>query len=182
MNLEKLSPWNWFRKETPAAANLPATSRSGFNSPVTRLHSDIDRLFDSMLKSSGWPSLFDNDGFDSELWQKTSKFLKPQVDISESNTGYTITVEVPGVEEKDISVQLNDDTLTIKGEKKQETVTDKDKFHSVERHYGSFQRVLCLPENADREHINASFKDGVLKLEIAKSAESEQESRSIKIN
>lgn len=177
MNLEKLSPWNWFRKENPSGTNLPARSSAGYDAPITRLHSEIDRLFDSMLKSSNWPSLFNN-----EQWMKTADFLKPQVDIKESKSGYTISVEVPGVEEKDLSVQLQEDTLTISGEKKQETVSDKDKYHTVERSYGSFRRVLCLPDNADREHIKASFKDGVLKLEIAKSTETEEKTRKIEVN
>jgi HSP20 family protein len=176
MNLQKLSPWNWFRNESASGENLPAARQGDINYPITRLHSEIDRLFDSMLRDSGWPSLFSD-----ATWPKVSGFLRPKVDIKESNSGYTISMEVPGVEEKDISVQLLNDTLTVSGEKKQETVSDKDKYHSVERRYGSFQRVLCLPENADRDHIMASFKDGILKLEIAKSKESETQTRKIKI-
>ena len=181
MNLQKFSPWNWFRKETPRDSNLPTPAHSEFGYPMTRLHSEIDRVFDDMLKRTGWPSLFDSEPL-GKGWLEHAGLIRPQVDIKESNSGYCITVEVPGVEEKDISVQLQEDTLTISGEKKQETVTDKDKYHSVERSYGSFQRVLCLPENADREHIKASFKDGVLKLDIAKTADSEQGSRKIEIS
>lgn len=176
MNLQKFSPWNWLRDETSSAANLPGTLPGDFSYPVTRLHTDIDRLFDSLVRDIGWPSLLSD-----ASGAKTAGFLKPQLDIKESNTGYTISVEVPGVEEKDISVQLQNDTLTISGEKKQETVTDKDKYHSVERRYGSFQRMVCLPDNADREHIKATFKDGVLKLDIAKSKETESRTRKIKV-
>lgn len=165
MELKKLSPWNWFRKEHEHNANLPVTRNATFGYPLTRLHTEIDRMFDDFLKGSGIPD------FGFGRWPtESAAFLKPKLDISETDEQYKIEVEVPGVTEKDIKVDLEGDTLTIRGEKRQESKTEKDKYHSIERSYGSFMRTLNLPANADSDKINAKFKNGVLTISIMKKA------------
>ena len=88
------------------------------------------------------------------------------MDIGANDKEYTITVEVPGVSEKDVQVEVSNNIMTIKGEKKQEK-EEKDKdFYRIERSYGSFQRVLSLPEDADQTDIKATFKNGILKVRM----------------
>ncbi|MEN9493439.1 MAG: hypothetical protein RJA63_3888, partial [Pseudomonadota bacterium] len=109
--------------------------------------------------------------------------LRPALDIQESDKQYRITLEVPGVEEKDIQLTLDDDVLWIRGEKRQEQEHKDGQFHRVERSYGSFQRALNLPEDANQDAIKASFKNGVLTVTIDKRSQTAAPSgRTIPIN
>ena len=92
----------------------------------------------------------------------------PKVEVKENGKAYTVTIELPGLDEKDVKVQVEDDVLTISGEKKVEQTDDK--MHYTERSYGSFTRAFTLPADADRDGIAAKFAKGVLELEIAKTA------------
>ena len=92
----------------------------------------------------------------------------PTVDISETENGFEIRAELPGVSEKDVNVSVTDNRLTIKGEKRQEEETDDKNYHRVERRYGSFQRSFTLPRHVETDAIKAQFTDGVLMLEIPK--------------
>jgi len=92
--------------------------------------------------------------------------LKPRLDIKERENAYHITLELPGVEEKDIQLTLEEDILWIQAEKRHEA--HEGRFHRIERSYGTFQRALNLPPNADQEEIEARFKNGVLTITIAK--------------
>ena len=92
----------------------------------------------------------------------------PTVDISETENGYEIRAELPGVSEKDVNVSVTDNVLTVKGEKRQEEKTEGKDYHRVERRYGSFQRRFTLPRNVETDTIKAGFKDGVLTLGIPK--------------
>lgn len=92
----------------------------------------------------------------------------PTVDISETENGYEIRAELPGVSEEDVNVSVTDNVLTVKGEKRQEGETEGKNYHRVERHYGSFQRSFTLPRHIETDAIKAEFKDGVLTLGIPK--------------
>ena len=94
--------------------------------------------------------------------------LRPSLDIHETEKQYVITLEVPGVEEKDIQLTLDDDVLWVRGEKRQEEERKDAQYHFVERSYGSFQRALNLPADANQDAINASFKNGVLTITLDK--------------
>ena len=107
--------------------------------------------------------------------------IMPQVDIGESQKDYTITVEVPGVQEKDIDLTLIDGTLTIRGEKRSEHEEKEKHYHRVERSYGSFQRILSLPNDADENTVKAKFKDGVLTITIAKDPQAKPAGRKFEI-
>jgi HSP20 family protein len=88
--------------------------------------------------------------------------------VQENGKTYTITVELPGVEQKDVKVLVEDDVLTISGEKHVERTDEK--THYSERSYGSFTRAFTLPSDADRNGISANFSKGVLTLQVAKTA------------
>lgn len=110
------------------------------------------RLFGDLLRD--WPQ-----------GARTSAFV-PALDISENDSHYTITVEIPGVRKDDVQVELRDDMLVIQGEKKSEREEKKERGRHVERSYGSFSRAFTLPSDADAERLEASFKEGVLTVRI----------------
>lgn len=158
----RLAPWNWFRNEEGRRSEL--LPRSEFEHPMARLHQEMDRLFDEAFRSFGAPSLFrDTEPFGSE----SATLLRPRVDIREGEEDYRVSVEVPGVSEDDIKLRVDGDNLIISGEKHQEdTAKDKGKVHRVERSYGSFHRVLTLPQDARSDDIRARFENGVLNITV----------------
>lgn len=171
MNIKKLAPWNWFKnEEEDAGKTVPVVhgvSKERQSYPLAgslnQLHEEIDRIFDHAFRGFGiTPS-----GFGSPLVSRLAEgLLKPTVDISATDKEYTITMEVPGVDEKDVKLELINDALIISGEKKQEKEEKDKNFYCMERSYGTFQRTLSLPKDAVQEKIQASFKRGILKIHI----------------
>jgi HSP20 family protein len=92
----------------------------------------------------------------------------PALDVAESDAAYVVTVELPGAKRDDVTLEMNEDVLTIRGEKKSEREEKDEQRHYVERTYGSFSRSFRLPAHVDPEGIKASFRDGVLTVEIPK--------------
>ncbi len=92
----------------------------------------------------------------------------PKLDFSETKDAFVVKAEVPGVEQKDISVSIQDQMLTIKGEKHKEKEEKDEKYHRVERSWGAFARTIALPAGVDTEKVNATFKDGVLTVKLPK--------------
>lgn len=163
MTLRDLTPW---RARTPS---VPATYRDPFDA----FRREMDHLFDDFSRGFAMPSLWD--GFDGD------RFVSPRLDVNETETGYEVSVELPGIEEGDVDVTLADGVLTIKGEKKAESEQkEKGRLH-VERSFGSFQRSLALPGDVDESRIEATFKNGVLKLALGKSPETKPEVKKIAI-
>jgi HSP20 family protein len=93
----------------------------------------------------------------------------PAVDIHETDHGFVIKAELPGVSKDDVSVDVHQNTLTLRGQRKHEAEVKQDKYHRVERAYGTFQRSFVLPTAVDQEKVQATFKDGVLELHLPKS-------------
>lgn len=120
------------------------------------LHNEMGRIFGDLFGSH-------QDRPDA----KVTSWM-PSADITETETGFEIRAELPGVTKNDVHVSVTDNLLTIKGEKRQEEKTDSDNFHRVERSYGSFQRSFTLPRNVETADIKAGFKDGVLTISIPK--------------
>ena len=127
---------------------------------------DFDQMFNRMMR--GWPFNWSDAAPSSEPQALRAFEHMPKVEVKENGTSYTVTVELPGLDEKDVKVQIEDDVLTISGEKKVERTDDK--THYSERSYGSFTRSFTLPGDADRNGISATFVKGVLTLEIPKTA------------
>lgn len=120
------------------------------------LHREIDRVFSDFGK--GYPALGE--------FGKASQALK--VNVAETDTAIELTAEIPGVEPKDIDVQLKDGIIRIKGEKKIETDEKKKDYHVVERSYGIFERSFSLPSEVDGAKVEATFDKGVLKVTLPK--------------
>ena len=160
------------RKPTPAA---------GTGHPLTGLRDRWDTLFDDFFADfPRWPSL--RRPLDIEpLRRLTGGDLMPAVDIKEQDDSYLISAELPGMDEKDIAVEVQDDLLTVRGEKRAER-EEKDKgYHLTERSYGSFTRSFRLPPEADAGKASASFSKGVLGISVPKSAEAHSRVKKIDV-
>jgi HSP20 family protein len=105
----------------------------------------------------------------------------PAVDVTQTDKGYEVTAELPGVEEKDIDVKLANGVLTIKGEKRDEKEEKKEGYYVHERSFGSFERSFQVPEGVDTDNVSASFKKGVLTVILPKSAEAQKAEKKIEV-
>lgn len=155
---------------------LPSEVRpiGGRDETICSLHREIDRLFDDFHVGFDMPTPFadlrPNDGF-----------VRPQIDMTESKTAVEVTVELPGVSHEDIEVTVTDNILLIKGEKALERTDDQADTHIVERSFGRFRRSVALPCDVAADNVNASFVDGVLKIELPKPPEHTVKSQRIEI-
>jgi len=125
------------------------------------LQERINRMFDDTIRT-----LYPTDG--EELEKGT---WAPAVDIYETNDSFVVSADLPGLNKDEIQIDLKDNTLTLKGEKKFEEKVSKDNYIRVERAYGSFVRSFTLPQNVDPEKIKAKYKEGVLEMTIPKKEE-----------
>ena len=160
----------------PLSALKPSSSTNGGTrlQPVSlfgSLHREIDRLFDDLTR-----------GGYGTLPSPAQTNLMPSIDVTETDKEIEITAELPGLERKDVDISIEDDLLTIRGEKKVETKQeDKDKnYHVSERSYGVFYRVIQLPPGVDPASIQAVMSKGVLKLTIPKPAKAEPKKIEVK--
>jgi HSP20 family protein len=162
------------RKAAPAAANAPDAWRS--------FRTEMDRLFDRFAGGWGMPSL--RRMFDAEptfRYESSLSMPTPAMDVSEDDAGYKVTAELPGMSEKEVEVVLSGDTLTLKGEKRQEKEQKDKNFYLSERSYGSFQRSFYVPEGVDRDKIAADFSKGVLTLTMPKTAKAVGQQKKIEV-
>lgn len=204
MNIEKLKPWNWFKHEESSTNQIPV-SKSEASSDVSQgtttitspqqsavgsllqLHQEMDRLFDDVWHSFGIPGT-------SRLTRPNSLFgqslvgghsldtIRAKLDVSGSEKEYEISVELPGLSEDDIQIELNTNTLVVKGQKQEEKETKGKQYYRVERNVGTFQRTLSLPDDADKEAISANMKNGLLIIKIPRKALPQDEVKRISIS
>ena len=132
------------------------------------------------------PWFDDIDRFFDEAFVPTRRQVRegdwaPRVDISEDDGKIVLRADLPGVNEKDVSVKVEDNVLTLSGERKFEKETDEENFHRVERTYGSFTRGFSLPETVDTDKIKAKYDKGVLTISIPKVETKPKTERVIKI-
>jgi HSP20 family protein len=105
----------------------------------------------------------------------------PSVDIAETNGSVTITAELPGLEAKDIDVDVSGDILTLRGEKKLDKEKKEERYYCRERYHGTFQRSFRLPPGVQSDHVDAKFKNGVLTIDIPKSEMGKQKKIEVKM-
>jgi HSP20 family protein len=148
---------------------IPVGSERGVtrpsSNPFSAMQQEIDRLFDGFSRSFS--------GF-------AGRDMMPSMDLSETDQEIEITAELPGLEEKDIQLNLADNVLTIRGEKKSEREENKKDYHLVERNYGSFTRAVQLPEGVNPDSIKAVMSKGVLKVTVPKPAPAQTKKIDIK--
>jgi len=164
----------------PKAAD-PATPPQPWR-PFDSLRREVDRLFQDFEHGS-WRSPLRGSLFDSPpLWRRQMTWgAAPAVDILEKDGGFEVTVELPGMDEKNIEVNVANGCLTIKGEKQEEKEEKKKDYHLQERHFGSFERRFQVPEGVDASKIEANFRKGVLTVTLPKRAEAKKAEQKIAI-
>ena len=111
----------------------------------------------------------------------TGNFVPP-VDVYEDENSIQVRLEVPGIDEKDIDIRLENNVLTVRGERKFEKEEKEENFHRVERRYGSFVRSFTLPSTVNSEDVQADYQKGVLKIQLAKRAEAKPKQIKVNIN
>lgn len=127
-----------------------------------------------------WSSLFDDDFFPVVPSRSTSM---PAVNIKEDDKKFTLDLAVPGIDRKDLKIEINEDVITISSEHSEQKKEDTDDFKRREFSYSSFCRSFYLPENVNKDKIEASYKDGILSVELPKSEEEKAKlSRQVKIS
>lgn len=168
MSVRDLIPWGRNNSNQPASV-----FRGDDRDPFLSLHREVNRLFDDVFR-----------GFDSPL-PAPGRFSSfggggwPNVEVSDGEKEIRVTAEVPGLEEKDIEVLLEDGVLTLKGEKRSET-EDKDRQFS-ERFYGRFERRIPLGYEIEDDKVSADFKNGVLTVALPKTERAQAKAKRIEI-
>jgi HSP20 family protein len=132
------------------AAPAPVSRRV---TPFDLLQNEIDRVFNSF---NNWPAAFTDTSF------------SPSMEVTETDAAIEVSIELPGMDEKDIDISVADGVLTIRGEKKFERDEKKKNYRVVERSYGSFERAVALPQVVDAAKVKAQMSKGVLKIDIPK--------------
>ncbi|RUW33675.1 Hsp20/alpha crystallin family protein [Mesorhizobium sp. M1A.F.Ca.IN.020.06.1.1] len=167
MSVRDLIPWG-----RNNGNQVPSVFRDGERDPFLSLQREVNRLFDDVFRGfgSGLPSLGGVSAF-GDGW--------PSVEISDNEKEIKVAAEVPGLDEKDIEVLLDDGVLTLKGEKRSET-EDKERQFS-ERIYGRFERRIPLGYEIEEDKIDARFKNGVLTVMLPKTAKAQSQAKRIEI-
>jgi len=163
--MRDLIPWSRGR-------DMSVRHGEGHN-PFLALHREVNRLFDDAFR-----------GFDLNPFGTTDRFFDravgwPNIEVSETDKEMKVTAELPGLEEKDVNVQLANGVLAISGEKKTEK-EDKDRLFS-ERYYGRFERRIQV-EDVDEDKVSAAFQNGVLTVTLPKAAQAQSKVKRIAIN
>jgi HSP20 family protein len=164
MAIKDLIPWNNRGREL-------GMHRGADTNPFLTLHREMNRMFDDVFRGFELAPFASGRTFDGLGW--------PQIDVDENDKELRVTAELPGLEEKDVNVEMANGVLSISGEKKSET-EDKDRRFG-ERYYGRFERRIAL-EDVDEGKAQASFKNGVLTVTVPKSGDAKQNVRRIPIN
>lgn len=135
---------------------------------LSTLRDEMDMLWDRFLGE--WPPL-----------EPVRRQWAPSLDVSETENNIVVKAEVPGLESKDIDISLTGGVLTIKGEKKQEKEEKDENYHRIERRYGTFTRTVRVPQEVQSDKIEATCKNGVLKITLAKSEEAKKKEIKIEV-
>lgn len=167
MNVRDLIPWG------RGNSQAPTIYREENGNPFLSLHREINRVFDDMFR--------DFDGrFPTAGSLSSFNVGWPSLEISETDKELKVSAEMPGLEEKDVEVLLDDGVLTVRGEKKSES-HDKDR-HFSEHYYGRFERRIPIDREIKEEEVSASFKNGVLTITLPKTEQAQSQVKRIAIN
>jgi HSP20 family protein len=157
---------------TPFRGGSSIQRRGEYVNPLVMLQRDMDRLFSDVLRTIGT----------GDVEQGVSELVTaPRVEIQEKDDKILISAEIPGVNESDIDVSVEDDMLVLSGEKKREHEEDRGGYHVAERIYGRFRRAIQLPFAPDPERVDARFQNGVLTLTIPKEAQQRERTKRIAV-
>ncbi|MDP3510857.1 MAG: Hsp20/alpha crystallin family protein [Candidatus Melainabacteria bacterium] len=179
----KLLPSKWLNKKNGLAVRKEDSNELSDHKdehPVYSLQSEVNRLFDDFFRATDMPMLRPSFALSpfSTLEQGS---ITPRIDVRETDKELRISAELPGLSENEIDVSLSRDVLTISGEKKKECEQNVQGWYRMERSYGTFTRSIPLPVEVDQDSCNASFKNGVLTVSFAKTAQAQANTKSIPI-
>jgi len=149
-------------------STLPVKRDEG--DPVAVLRKHMDDMFDVFFR-----------GFDLRPFESRLSGFSPNIDVVENDKEIRILAELPGMEEKDIEVSMSKDSLTIRGEKKEEQEDKGKGYYRMERTYGSFSRIISLPSEIDQDKVSAAFRKGVLSVTLPKTAKAIKETKKIAV-
>ncbi len=150
--------------------SVPVTRGSN---PIVGLQDEMNKLFSDFFGDVSLPHWFRR--------SEPTFAVSPAMDVIENDKEFKVTAELPGMDAKDVQITTSEGYLTIKGEKKSEKKEEREGYFRQERSYGSFQRVVALPDNANFDKAEASFKNGLLTLSIPKKAGAQSKERKIEI-
>ncbi|CAN5506807.1 Hsp20/alpha crystallin family protein [soil metagenome] len=160
--MNTLIPWKWGKKNLPVKGE---DSRPEDNS-LFSLQQDMNRIFQNFFHT------FDADSF-ATSGHFSEKLFQPRIDFSENSNQLKISVELPGLDEKELDVSVSKEALTIKGEKREEKEENTNGYYRMERHYGSFHRTIAFPCGVEKDGAEATFKNGVLTIVLPKTQEAQ---------
>ncbi|MBB6193705.1 MULTISPECIES: Hsp20/alpha crystallin family protein [Sphingomonadaceae] len=169
MAIRDLIPWSRQENRLPVPVSAKRDQEPDHH-PLLSLHREVNRLFDDVFRGFGIPG-FGGVGRDL-AW--------PHVELGETDTEIRVTAELPGLDEKDVDITVEDGVLTLRGEKRAQ-VEDKERGYS-ERSYGRFERRIGLPQGIDRDKAAATFKNGVLTVTLPRSEAANENVRRIPVN
>lgn len=148
----------------------PTRELTSFPSGILNMQREINRMFDSFFRDG----VADDGTPAPSMWS-------PAVDVAEHENEYRVKVELPGVSKDDVKITMQENVLTIRGEKKQETETKESNLHRIERSYGTFQRSFSLPTTVKTDKIEAAHKDGILTIILPKAEEAKPKQIEVKV-
>ncbi|MBX7146071.1 MAG: Hsp20/alpha crystallin family protein [Alphaproteobacteria bacterium] len=143
------------------------------SNPIVSFQNEMNKLFSDFFSDISLPSWFNRN--------ENSFSIIPAIDVVENNKEFKITVELPGMDAKDVQVNCSEGYVTIKGEKKQENKEEHEGYFRQERSYGSFHRAVTLPDIANLDKAEANFKNGILTLSVPKKVGTQTKERKIEI-
>ena len=146
--------------------------RGGAFEPFASFRQEMDKLFDDFFAPARGAAAPSGNG---------GGIIRPSIEMKEDDKAYHVTAELPGLDMKDIAIDMRENTLSISGEKKSEKTETRDQTHYTERSYGRFERVVALPEEVDTDKVDASFKNGVLTINLPKNPKAQEKTRHIQI-
>jgi len=168
MALQELIPWRWGGLREWRTEEQPLNP---FRQQMEALHRNMDRVFDELMNENARQL--------APFWGADR--MMPKIDETEDDKAFHVSVELPGMDEKDVDIRLSGRMLTIRGEKQNDEKEEGKDYYRRERSYGSFRRTLELPGEVDESKIEAKFKKGVLRIELPKTKEAQAQVKHIQI-
>lgn len=154
----------------PRKPRQPSAWSARERSPLDSFRREMDRLFEDFW-GAGMPA----------RWDRATEGFWPDIDLKDTDKELKVSVELPGLDEKDLEVLLTKEALTVRGEKREDSEQDKGGYHYAERRYGTFERTIPLPVSVDADKAKATFKKGVLRVSLPKTPEAQAQRKTIAV-
>lgn len=190
MDLHKLNPWNWFKHEEPGKNDseiVPvkhddqSMGKYPLLNNLNQLHREIDRLFEATFRGFGVSDRNPPEMMNHFFSDDFISAFRANINVASNDQQYTVTLEAPGLAQDDLSIELKDQVLVIKGNKQHEQEEKDQHYYRKERRYGAFERVLAVPDDADIDAIHAKMDKGLLTINIPRKAVDESNIKKIAI-